>query len=58
VLWVSVAGAQAPAPSDATDGIEGMLTRKHEWESTTKKASNRFLTIYLNQQADRKVLQN
>ena len=23
------------------DEIEGMLVRKHEWESTTKKASNR-----------------
>ena len=21
--------------------VEGILTRKHEWESTTKKASNR-----------------
>jgi len=27
---------------EADDGeLEGMLTRKHEWESTTKKASNR-----------------
>jgi hypothetical protein len=23
------------------DELEGMLVRKHEWESTTKKASNR-----------------
>ncbi|XP_037917699.1 spectrin beta chain isoform X4 [Hermetia illucens] len=23
------------------DGVEGVLTRKHEWETTTKKASNR-----------------
>lgn len=48
---------QAPPPVDKTDGeksetqslkskatdeeLEGMLVRKHEWESTTKKASNR-----------------
>ena len=24
-----------------SDGLEAMLVRKHEWESTTKKASNR-----------------
>merc|ERR1711971_967056 len=49
---------QAPPPVDKTDGeksetqslkskaideeLEGMLVRKHEWESTTKKASNRL----------------
>ena len=28
--------------SEHADGeLEGMLVRKHEWESTTKKASNR-----------------
>lgn len=28
--------------SGGEDGVvEGVLTRKHEWESTTKKASNR-----------------
>lgn len=26
--------------------LEGILNRKHEWESTTKKASNRYLHIY------------
>uniref|UniRef100_A0A336LM29 Spectrin beta chain n=1 Tax=Culicoides sonorensis TaxID=179676 RepID=A0A336LM29_CULSO len=31
-----------PSPGGMEDGvIEGTLTRKHEWESTTKKASNR-----------------
>lgn len=30
------------SPGTGDDGaIEGNLTRKHEWESTTKKASNR-----------------
>ncbi|XP_064484271.1 spectrin beta chain-like isoform X3 [Ornithodoros turicata] len=29
------------APSDEEGQFEGMLQRKHEWESTTKKASNR-----------------
>lgn len=30
-------------PSSGGDdtGVEGILTRKHEWEHTTKKASNR-----------------
>lgn len=35
-------GAQAPPPTEVSDGIEGMLIRKHEWENTTKKASNRY----------------
>ena len=30
-----------PSPSGDSDAVEGTLTRKHEWESTTKKASNR-----------------
>lgn len=30
-----------PSPSGEDGVIEGVLTRKHEWESTTKKASNR-----------------
>lgn len=31
-----------PSPGGADEGAqEGVLTRKHEWESTTKKASNR-----------------
>merc|ERR1711874_583402 len=37
-------GAQAEpsTPKESTDEeLEGMLVRKHEWESTTKKASNR-----------------
>merc|ERR1719153_1331668 len=33
---------QPQTPKESTDEeLEGMLTRKHEWESTTKKASNR-----------------
>jgi spectrin beta len=33
--------ADRPSPSGEDGLIEGVLTRKHEWESTTKKASNR-----------------
>merc|ERR1712241_830041 len=34
--------AQPQTPREHPDGeLEGMLVRKHEWESTTKKASNR-----------------
>lgn len=29
------------SPSGEYGAVEGVLTRKHEWESTTKKASNR-----------------
>jgi len=29
------------SPESADGELEGMLVRKHEWESTTKKASNR-----------------
>jgi spectrin beta len=33
---------ERPSPGGLEDGvIEGTLTRKHEWESTTKKATNR-----------------
>jgi len=30
-----------PSPAGEDGVIEGTLVRKHEWESTTKKASNR-----------------
>ena len=30
-----------PSATGEDGVIEGLLTRKHEWESTTKKASNR-----------------
>ncbi|KAK8720528.1 hypothetical protein OTU49_013268 [Cherax quadricarinatus] len=33
--------AERPSPSGDEDQLEGSLVRKHEWESTTKKASNR-----------------
>merc|ERR1719277_2633695 len=33
--------AQTPRGEHADGALEGMLVRKHEWESTTKKASNR-----------------
>merc|ERR1719195_156524 len=33
--------AQTPRGEHADGELEGMLVRKHEWESTTKKASNR-----------------
>ena len=29
------------SPESGDGELEGMLVRKHEWESTTKKASNR-----------------
>ncbi|KAB7501026.1 Spectrin beta chain [Armadillidium nasatum] len=32
---------ERPSPSGDEDQLEGTLVRKHEWESTTKKASNR-----------------
>ncbi|XP_069978264.1 spectrin beta chain isoform X13 [Penaeus vannamei] len=32
---------ERPSPSGDEDQLEGSLVRKHEWESTTKKASNR-----------------
>ncbi|XP_077537731.1 spectrin beta chain isoform X5 [Haemaphysalis longicornis] len=35
------ASSSAPSKRPAEDEFEGMLLRKHEWESTTKKASNR-----------------
>lgn len=31
----------AQSPGAESGAVEGILTRKHEWESTTKKASNR-----------------
>ena len=31
---------------DQEERFEGILTRKHEWENTTKKASNRYVYIY------------
>ncbi|XP_045122381.1 spectrin beta chain-like isoform X4 [Portunus trituberculatus] len=33
--------AERPSPTGDEDQLEGSLVRKHEWESTTKKASNR-----------------
>merc|ERR1719398_145405 len=37
--------ARAQTPKESGDGeLEGMLVRKHEWESTTKKASNSSLS--------------
>lgn len=33
--------AERPSPSGDEDQLEGSLYRKHEWENTTKKASNR-----------------
>ncbi|KAG0730064.1 Spectrin beta chain [Chionoecetes opilio] len=32
---------ERPSPSGDEDQVEGSLVRKHEWESTTKKATNR-----------------
>ncbi|XP_049795155.1 spectrin beta chain isoform X2 [Schistocerca nitens] len=35
------AAAERPSPGAEEDHMEGNLVRKHEWENTTKKASNR-----------------
>ena len=37
----SVNSLDRPSPAGEDGVIEGTLVRKHEWESTTKKASNR-----------------
>ena len=37
--WVTFRFPEQRSPTD--DEFEGVLQRKHEWESTTKKASNR-----------------
>lgn len=46
-LYILAVAAQVPPPTEVSDVIEGMLTRKHEWESTTKKASNRSLYYHI-----------
>ncbi|XP_027207979.2 spectrin beta chain isoform X6 [Penaeus vannamei] len=38
---ISPLASKRPSPSGDEDQLEGSLVRKHEWESTTKKASNR-----------------
>ena len=32
-----------PGAPDSEEHFEGSLTRKHEWESTTKRAGNRYV---------------
>lgn len=49
-MYLSSESAKAAAgasPGGAVGGeiaVEGALNRKHEWESTVKKASNRWLS--------------
>lgn len=38
--------AEGASPAGDDEGIEGMLVRKHEWESAAKRASNRFVTLH------------
>ena len=38
--------AEQPAVMEEEGVYSGMLIRKHQWESTTKKASNRLVIIY------------
>lgn len=40
--------AERPSPGAEEDQYEGNLVRKHEWESTTKKASNRWVIREVN----------
>ena len=38
--------SQFPVPGpDSEEHFEGLLTRKHEWESTTKRAGNRLVCL-------------
>ncbi|XP_018330207.1 spectrin beta chain isoform X2 [Agrilus planipennis] len=37
----AAAHSERTSPQDEESGLEGILTRKHEWENTTTKASNR-----------------
>jgi len=39
-LWL-LGPAEAAAAAAPTSSLEGMLSRKHEWESTTKKSNAR-----------------
>jgi len=41
VLLVVVGPAEAAAAAEPSGTYEGMLSRKHEWESTTKKSNAR-----------------
>jgi len=41
LMHVDVGPAEAAAAAAPASTIEGMLSRKHEWESTTKKSNAR-----------------
>lgn len=45
VIIVFLSNGVTDQSATEADGeiLEGVLNRKHEWESTTKKASNRYL---------------
>lgn len=40
-LWLQLTAERQSSAAGGEDACEGMVYRKHEWESTTKKASNR-----------------
>jgi len=40
-MIVIVGPAEAAAAAPPSGAMEGMLSRKHEWESTTKKSNAR-----------------
>jgi len=40
-MIVAVGPAEAAAAAAPSGALEGMLSRKHEWESTTKKSNAR-----------------
>lgn len=42
-MIVIVGPAEAAAAAPPSGAMEGMLSRKHEWESTTKKSNARWL---------------
>lgn len=41
IIFTTLNHLDRPSPAGEDGVLEGTLTRKHEWESTTKKASNR-----------------
>lgn len=47
-MWHTAERSAAAVSVEEEGVVSGMLIRKHQWESTTKKASNR-LVVYVQQ---------
>jgi len=45
LMLVTVGPTEAAAAAEPSGSFEGMLSRKHEWESTTKKSSARSVVV-------------